>query len=68
MQRTAGLVKKELPKRLLFTILFPAWNSHSYRSMLSNEDIKDTVLKRPGPPKASLQPATASALPADRTL
>jgi ubiquinone biosynthesis protein len=67
MQRTAGLVKKELPKRLLFTILFPAWNSHSYRSMLSNEDIKDTVLKRPGPPKASLQPTTATALPADRT-
>jgi len=53
MQRTAGLVKKELPKRLLFTILFPAWNSHSYRSMLSNEDIKDVVLKMPKPPKPS---------------
>ena len=53
MQRTAGLVKKELPKRLLFTICFPAWNSHSYRSMLSNEDVKDAILNKPAPPKPS---------------
>ena len=26
-------------KRLLFTIWFPAWNSHSYRSLLSNADV-----------------------------
>jgi ubiquinone biosynthesis protein len=67
MQRTVGLVKKELPKRLLFTILFPAWNSHSYRSMLSNEDVKDVVLKKPTPPKASPQSATGSASRAGRT-
>jgi len=60
MQRTANLVKKEMPKRLLFTVLFPAWNSHSYRSMLSNEDIKD-FLKKPIP-----QPATASVARAER--
>jgi hypothetical protein len=65
MQRTANLVKKEMPKRLLFTVLFPAWNSHSYRSMLSNEDIKD-FLKKPKPPEPSPQPATASVARAER--
>jgi ubiquinone biosynthesis protein len=39
LQRIASLVKKEIPKRLLFTIWFPAWNSHSYRSLLSNGDV-----------------------------
>jgi ubiquinone biosynthesis protein len=38
-QRVRSLVKRELPKRLLFTIWFPAWNSHSYRSLLSNGDV-----------------------------
>jgi len=38
-QRVRSLVKKELPKRLLYTIWFPAWNSHSYRSLLSNGDV-----------------------------
>jgi len=63
MERTASLVKKEIPKRLLFTVLFPAWNSHSYRSMLSNEDVKDSIFKKPKTPKAAPlpQPATAAA-------
>jgi len=43
MNRARGLVVRELPKHLLNTIWFPAWNSHNYRSMLSNEDIKDVV-------------------------
>src|SRR4029453_18126499 len=30
LQRVRRLVKREIPKRLLFTILFPAWNSRSY--------------------------------------
>jgi ubiquinone biosynthesis protein len=38
-QRVRSLVKRELPKRLLYTIWFPAWNSHSYRSLLSNGDV-----------------------------
>ena len=38
-QRVKSLVKREIPKRLLFTIWFPAWNSHSYRSLLSNGDV-----------------------------
>ena len=38
-QRVRSLVKREIPKRLLFTIWFPAWNSHSYRSLLSNADV-----------------------------
>jgi ubiquinone biosynthesis protein len=38
-QRVRSLVKKELPKRLLYTIWFPAWDSHSYRSLLSNGDV-----------------------------
>ncbi|HTI52272.1 MAG TPA: AarF/UbiB family protein, partial [Planctomycetaceae bacterium] len=39
LQQVASLVRKEIPKRLLFTIWFPAWNSHSYRSLLSNGDV-----------------------------
>ncbi len=39
MQRVTSLVKREIPKRLLFTIWVPAWNSHSYRSLLSNRDV-----------------------------
>jgi hypothetical protein len=38
-QRVRSLVKREIPKRLLFTIWFPAWNSHRYRSLLSNGDV-----------------------------
>jgi len=38
-QRVSSLVKREIPKRLLFTIWFPAWNSRSYRSLLSNGDV-----------------------------
>ncbi len=41
MQQVISLVKKEIPKRILFTVWFPAWNSHSYRSLLSNKDILD---------------------------
>ena len=58
MQRTANLVKKEMPKRLLFTVLFPAWNSHNYRSMLSNEDIKDSIVKKPKPPEPEARLST----------
>ena len=46
MERAAGLVKRELPKRFLYTLWFPKWNSHSYDSMLSNEDVKDLMLNR----------------------
>jgi ubiquinone biosynthesis protein len=38
-QRVRSLVKREIPKRLLCTIWFPAWNSRSYRSLLSNGDV-----------------------------
>jgi ubiquinone biosynthesis protein len=38
-QRVRSLVKREIPKRLLYTIWFPAWNSRSYRSLLSNGDV-----------------------------
>ena len=48
MKRTSNLVWKESPKHFLYTIWFPAWNSHSYRSMLSNEDVKDITVKKFG--------------------
>jgi ubiquinone biosynthesis protein len=48
MSRMSGQVYKELHLRLLRTIYFPAWNSHNYRSMLSNEDVKDVQFKRCG--------------------
>ena len=38
-QRVKSLVKRELPKRFLNTIWFPAWDSHSYQSLLSNGDV-----------------------------
>ena len=41
MDRISGRVFKEMPKRLLYTLWFPAWNSHSYPTQLSNEDVKD---------------------------
>ena len=41
MDRISGRVFKEMPKRLLYTLWFPAWNSHDYRTLLSNEDVKD---------------------------
>ena len=41
VSRLSNQVLKEMPKRLLCTLWFPAWNSHQYRSMLSNEDVKD---------------------------
>ncbi|MCI0660456.1 MAG: AarF/UbiB family protein [Acidobacteria bacterium] len=43
----SGLVKKELPKRFLYTIWFPAWNSRSYRSLLSNGDVMSSAFKKP---------------------
>ena len=41
-KRVRSQVKRELPKRLL---LLPAWNYHGYKSMMSNEDVKDYVFK-----------------------
>ncbi len=41
VSQLSNQVLKEMPKRLLYTLWFPAWNSHRYRSMLSNEDVKD---------------------------
>jgi ubiquinone biosynthesis protein len=46
MKRAGSLVRRELPKRLLYTLWIPKWNSHSYGSMLSNEDVKDVLLQR----------------------
>lgn len=48
MKRTSNLVWKESPKHLLYTIWFPAWNSHNYRSMLSNEDVRDITIRKFG--------------------
>lgn len=48
MGRISGQVFKELHTRLARTVWFPAWNSHDYRSMMSNEDVKDVQFKRIG--------------------
>ena len=48
MKRAGSLVRRELPKRLLNTLWIPGWNSHSYGSMLSNEDVKDVVFSKIG--------------------
>ncbi|MGH9322652.1 MAG: AarF/UbiB family protein [Vicinamibacteria bacterium] len=46
MGRVRGQVYRELPTRLLRTVWFPAWNSHDYRSLMSNEDVKDVQWQR----------------------
>jgi ubiquinone biosynthesis protein len=46
--RIQGQVFKEVGPRLLRTVWFPAWNSHEYESLLSNEDVKDVQVKRTG--------------------
>jgi ubiquinone biosynthesis protein len=48
MDRIEGQVFKEIGPRLLRTVWFPAWNSHEYPSLLSNEDVKDVQVKRTG--------------------
>lgn len=48
MGRIQGQVFREIGPRLLRTVWFPAWNSHEYRSLLSNEDVKDVQVKRTG--------------------
>ena len=48
MSRVTGQVLKETPTRLLRTVYFPAWNSHSYQTMMSNEDVKDIQVQRFG--------------------
>ncbi|HSR66322.1 MAG TPA: AarF/UbiB family protein [Acidobacteriota bacterium] len=39
--RMGVMILKESPKRLLNTVYFPGWTRHNYRSMVSNEDIRD---------------------------
>lgn len=48
MDRVEGQVFRETHTRLLRTVYFPAWNSHNYRSMMSNEDVKDIQVQRTG--------------------
>lgn len=48
MERLTGQVYSELGRRFLRTLWFPAWNSHDYTSMMSNEDVKDVQLKKMG--------------------
>lgn len=48
MGRIEGQVFREIGPRLLRTVWFPSWNSHEYRSLLSNEDVKDVQVKRTG--------------------
>jgi ubiquinone biosynthesis protein len=48
LDRIEGQVWKEFGPRLLRTVWFPAWNSHEYKSLLSNEDVKDVQVKRTG--------------------
>jgi len=48
MARISGQVARELHTRFLRTIYFPAWNSHNYTSMMSNEDVKDVQFQKIG--------------------
>jgi ubiquinone biosynthesis protein len=48
MDRIQGQVFREIGPRLLRTVWFPSWNSHEYRTLLSNEDVKDVQVKRTG--------------------
>jgi ubiquinone biosynthesis protein len=61
-KQVTGLVKKEMPKRMLCTIWFPCWNSRGYQSLLSNGDVMAArhKPKKPKPPTAP--PAKAVSL------
>jgi ubiquinone biosynthesis protein len=48
VDRLEGQVFREVGPRLLRTVWFPAWNSHEYRSLMSNEDVKDVQCRRTG--------------------
>jgi len=48
MGRVSGQVFHELGTRLVRTIWFPAWNSHDYTSLMSNEDVKDVQFQKIG--------------------
>ncbi len=48
MRRVSGQVFKELPKRLAYTLSVVGWNSRGYRSLLSNEDVKDIQIRKAG--------------------
>jgi len=41
-KKVRAQVKREIPKRLL---LLPGWNYHGYKSLMSNEDVKDGIFK-----------------------
>ena len=54
MRRASRLAKRELPLRFFNTLWIAGWNSHSYRSLLSNEDVKDALFrKKPTPAQAN---------------
>jgi ubiquinone biosynthesis protein len=48
VDRLEGQVFHEIGTRLLRTVWFPDWNSHDYRSLMSNEDVKDVQVQRTG--------------------
>ena len=59
-QEVSGLVKSEFPKRFLYTLWFPAWNSRGYRSLLSNGDVMNSIFNKPKEPKNSKAPSVPS--------
>jgi len=61
-KRATSMVKSEIPKRLMNTVFFWGWNSHSYRSMLSNKDLMD-LRKLPSKPKTQNSAPVATAAP-----
>ncbi len=46
--RWIGISVQDGPEYALNTVWFPSWNSHNYRSMLSNEDIRDMWTQKVG--------------------
>jgi ubiquinone biosynthesis protein len=48
MDRLSAQVYRETHTHLLRTVWFPAWNSHDYKSMMSNEDVKDVQARKVG--------------------
>ncbi|MEW5974892.1 MAG: AarF/UbiB family protein [Acidobacteriota bacterium] len=65
-RRVRGLVLKELPKRLLFTLWVPGWKSRNYPSMLSNQDVLSQFFKRRKGPPSSQEATTTPGLSAER--
>ena len=62
-KRVTSLVKREIPKRLLCTIWFPAWRFRGFRSLLSDADLMVARRLRAKPKEATNAKVSTKSIP-----